>query len=72
MSRKLNRGRFPPFCERYLILSTVHEADLWDGGITFHELCWILCAIFTVLAFILASIIMIGHATHYSNPNEQR
>ncbi|KAJ5885576.1 organic solute transporter Ostalpha-domain-containing protein [Penicillium tannophilum] len=51
---------------------TIREADLWDGGITFHELCWILCAIFTVLAFILASIIMIGHATHYSNPNEQR
>ncbi|KAJ5594693.1 organic solute transporter Ostalpha-domain-containing protein [Penicillium hispanicum] len=50
----------------------IHEIDLWDGGITFHTLCIILCAIFTVIAFILAVTIMLGHATHYSRPAEQR
>ncbi|KAJ5272792.1 organic solute transporter Ostalpha-domain-containing protein [Penicillium angulare] len=51
---------------------TIHEVNLWDGGITFHTLAVYLCAIFTVLASILAGIIMLGHATHYSNPAEQR
>ncbi|KAJ6032569.1 organic solute transporter Ostalpha-domain-containing protein [Penicillium herquei] len=51
---------------------TIHEVDLWDGGITFHELAVIVSAVCTVLAAILAFTIMIGHATHYSNPAEQR
>ncbi|OJJ43606.1 hypothetical protein ASPZODRAFT_73827 [Penicilliopsis zonata CBS 506.65] len=55
--------------EEYL---TIHEVDLWDGGITFHTLCIILCAIFTVISFILAGILIAGHALHYSRPNEQR
>lgn len=50
----------------------VHEVDLWDGGVTFHNLCVILCAILTVISFILASVIIFGHALHYSVPHQQR
>ncbi|OKL57467.1 hypothetical protein UA08_06929 [Talaromyces atroroseus] len=61
-----------PTCNSTDHIATIHEVDLWDGGVTFHTLCVILCAVLTVVSFILASIIIFGHATHYSQPDQQR
>ncbi|KAH8698684.1 organic solute transporter Ostalpha-domain-containing protein [Talaromyces proteolyticus] len=61
-----------PSCNSTEENATIHEIHLWNGGVTFHNLSVILCAIFTVISFILVSILIIGHTTHYSRPAEQR
>jgi hypothetical protein len=48
------------------------EEDLWDGGITFHELSLIVGGICAVLACAISAFLIMSHATHYSKPIEQR
>ncbi|KAJ5461751.1 uncharacterized protein N7458_003303 [Penicillium daleae] len=48
------------------------EEDLWDGGITFHELSLIVGGICAVLACAVSAFLIMSHATHYSKPIEQR
>lgn len=70
-------GFFPP-----LVLQTVkvnhlkriivEEIDLWEGGITFHQLGLIISAAFASLATILSLYLIFQHATHYLRPREQR
>lgn len=52
--------------------SVINELPLWDGGIAFHKLCIIISTVLTVVSFLLAMIIIMGHALHYSNPGQQR
>ncbi|KAH8692142.1 organic solute transporter Ostalpha-domain-containing protein [Talaromyces proteolyticus] len=61
-----------PSCDSSAVDGTISETRLWEGGWMFHNLAIILCAIFTLIAFIIAGILIIGHATHYSRPSEQR
>jgi hypothetical protein len=53
-------------------VSTVNEAPLWDGGITFHRLSEFVGAVFALVACAVSFFLIIGHATHYSKPEEQR
>jgi len=50
----------------------VNEVELWDGGLTFHELALIVGGAFAIVAGIVSFYIIMGHATHYSKPLEQR
>ncbi|CAI7673622.1 unnamed protein product [Penicillium bialowiezense] len=50
----------------------VSEIGLWSNGITFHSLCIVICAFSTLTAILLAGLLIIGHATHYSKPTEQQ
>lgn len=52
--------------------SVVNEVPLWDDGTTLHKLCIIISAVLTVVSFLLAMIIVMGHALHYSHPGQQR
>lgn len=52
--------------------STVSEVDLWDGGITFHSLSLIVGGVCALLACAVSMFLIMGHATHYSKPIEQR
>ncbi|KAI2866857.1 hypothetical protein CBS147343_176 [Aspergillus niger] len=61
-----------PVCNSTSEDETITEVDLWDGGITFHQLCLIMGGAFGLMA-ILVSFYLIGmHATHYSKKIEQR
>ncbi|KAJ5191733.1 uncharacterized protein N7498_010718 [Penicillium cinerascens] len=51
---------------------TISEVDLWDGGITFHSLSLIVGGVCAVLASAVSMFLIMGHATHYSKPIEQR
>ncbi|EAW12624.1 OSTA/TMEM184 family protein [Aspergillus clavatus NRRL 1] len=53
-------------------MRTVAEVDLWDGGLTFHELCLIVGGAFAILAATISIYLIMCHATHYSKPIEQR
>ncbi|KAJ5378713.1 hypothetical protein N7509_011832 [Penicillium cosmopolitanum] len=50
----------------------IEEVDLWDGGITFHELSLILGGVCALIACVISIFLIMGHATHYSKPVEQR
>ncbi|KAJ5223534.1 hypothetical protein N7468_008076 [Penicillium chermesinum] len=50
----------------------ISEADLWDGGITFHEMALIVGGVCGVLACAVSLFLIVGHATHYSKPVQQR
>lgn len=50
----------------------VDEVELWDGGLTFHQLALIAGGAFAIFAGIMSLYIIMGHATHYSKPLEQR
>ncbi|KAJ5743026.1 hypothetical protein N7533_010128 [Penicillium manginii] len=50
----------------------IEEVDLWDGGITFHELALILGGVCALIACFISIFLIMGHATHYSKPIEQR
>jgi hypothetical protein len=48
------------------------EEDLWDGGITFHNLSLIVAGVCALLACFVSIFLIMSHATHYSKPIEQR
>ncbi|KAJ5573609.1 uncharacterized protein N7459_008036 [Penicillium hispanicum] len=50
----------------------IDELDLWDGGITFHDLSLILGGVCCLLACASSAFLILGHAMHYSKPIEQR
>jgi len=54
------------------IIIIVNEVPLWDGGITFHQMALIVGGAFAIVAGIVSFYIIMGHATHYSKPLEQR
>ena len=41
------------------------------GSLTFHTLTIFLCGAFTALALLLSGILLVLHATHFSNPGQQ-
>jgi hypothetical protein len=53
-------------------LRTVVEEDLWDGGITFHQLSLIVAGVCALLSCAISAFLIMTHATHYSKPIEQR
>ncbi|KAJ5833692.1 hypothetical protein N7474_002003 [Penicillium riverlandense] len=59
-------------CNATLENATINEAPLWDGGITFHRLSELVGAVFAVVACAVSFFLIMGHATHYSKPEEQR
>ncbi|KAL3474547.1 organic solute transporter Ostalpha-domain-containing protein [Aspergillus californicus] len=61
-----------PVCNTTEEDETIHEIDLWDGGLTFHELCVIVVGAFAIVAGIISFYLIMRHATHYSKPIEQR
>ncbi|KKK19562.1 hypothetical protein P175DRAFT_0506376 [Aspergillus ochraceoroseus IBT 24754] len=61
-----------PVCNLTEENETIHEIDLWDGGLTFHELSLIIIGGFAVLAVLISFCLIMLHATHYSKPVEQR
>ncbi|KAL4925383.1 OSTA/TMEM184 family protein [Aspergillus undulatus] len=61
-----------PVCNTTEEDETIHEIDLWDGGLTFHELCVIVVGAFALVAGIISFYLIMRHATHYSKPVEQR
>ncbi|KAJ5689076.1 hypothetical protein N7462_003468 [Penicillium macrosclerotiorum] len=48
------------------------EEDLWDGGISFHQLSLIVGGVCALLACAISIFLIMGHAMHYSKPIEQR
>ncbi|KAJ5104459.1 hypothetical protein NUU61_001806 [Penicillium alfredii] len=50
----------------------ITEVDLWDGGITFHQLSLLLGGACAIVACAVSIFLIMGHATHYSKPIEQR
>jgi len=48
-----------------------HEKPLW-GTVTFHRLGLFISGSFGLGAVCVASFLLLGHATHYSKPWEQR
>ncbi|KAK6812858.1 Organic solute transporter Ostalpha [Aspergillus parasiticus SU-1] len=61
-----------PVCNSTLEEGTIEEADLWNGGITFHQLCQIVGGVFALIAAGVSFFLIMCHATHYSKPIEQR
>ncbi|CEL09886.1 hypothetical protein ASPCAL13014 [Aspergillus calidoustus] len=61
-----------PVCNTTEEDETIHEVDLWDGGLTFHELCLIIIGAFALVAGFISFYLIMRHATHYSKPVEQR
>ncbi|KAL3442193.1 organic solute transporter Ostalpha-domain-containing protein [Aspergillus insuetus] len=61
-----------PVCNTTEEDETIHEIDLWDGGLTFHELCLIIIGAFALVAGFISFYLIMRHATHYSKPVEQR
>ncbi|KAL4807761.1 organic solute transporter Ostalpha-domain-containing protein [Aspergillus unguis] len=61
-----------PVCNTTEEDETIHEIDLWDGGLTFHDLCVIVVGAFAIVAGIISFYLIMRHATHYSKPIEQR
>ncbi|KAI9371242.1 organic solute transporter Ostalpha-domain-containing protein [Aspergillus egyptiacus] len=61
-----------PVCNTTEENETIHEIDLWDGGLTFHELCVIVVGAFALIAGLISFYLIMQHATHYSKPVEQR
>ncbi|KAL4957515.1 organic solute transporter Ostalpha-domain-containing protein [Aspergillus filifer] len=61
-----------PVCNTTEEDETIHEIDLWDGGLTFHELCVIVVGVFALIAGFISFYLILRHATHYSKPIEQR
>ncbi|KAL4919482.1 organic solute transporter Ostalpha-domain-containing protein [Aspergillus aurantiobrunneus] len=61
-----------PVCNTTEEDETIHEIDLWDGGLTFHEFCVIVVGAFSLVAAITSFYLIMRHATHYSKPIEQR
>lgn len=47
------------------------ETPLWKG-FTFHHFGLILSAVFGLIACVIAFVLIVLHATHYSKPWEQR
>lgn len=52
--------------------TTVDEVALWAGGLTFHHLALLIGAVFALVAGGVSFYLIMGHATHYSKPIEQR
>ncbi|KAJ5628625.1 hypothetical protein N7490_010853 [Penicillium lividum] len=50
----------------------ITETDLWDGGLTFHELSLIVGGVCALFACIISIFLVISHARHYSKAIEQR
>lgn len=50
----------------------VSEVNLWEGGITFHTLALLVSGAFSVVATVISIFLIVFHATHYSQPGEQR
>ncbi|KAL2820519.1 organic solute transporter Ostalpha-domain-containing protein [Aspergillus cavernicola] len=61
-----------PVCNTTEEDETIHEIDLWDGGITFHHFCLIVIGAFALVASFISFYLIMRHATHYSKPVEQR
>ncbi|KAL5342890.1 organic solute transporter Ostalpha-domain-containing protein [Aspergillus crustosus] len=61
-----------PVCNTTEEDETIHEIDLWDNGLTFHELCLIVIGAFALVAGFVSFYLIMRHATHYSKPVEQR
>lgn len=45
---------------------------MWPDGITFHNLCLVVGGVFALIACGFSFYLIMGHATHYSKPEEQR
>ncbi|KAL4737505.1 organic solute transporter Ostalpha-domain-containing protein [Aspergillus similis] len=61
-----------PVCNTTEEDETIHEIDLWNNGLTFHELCVIVVGAFAIVAGLVSFYLIMRHATHYSKPIEQR
>ncbi|OOF92150.1 hypothetical protein ASPCADRAFT_210561 [Aspergillus carbonarius ITEM 5010] len=61
-----------PVCNSTVEDETITEVDLWDGGITFHELCLIVGGVFGLISILVSFYLIAMHATHYSKKIEQR
>ncbi|KAL2802224.1 organic solute transporter Ostalpha-domain-containing protein [Aspergillus granulosus] len=61
-----------PVCNTTEEDETIHEIELWDGGLTFHDLCLIIVGAFALVAGFISFYLIMRHATHYSKPVEQR
>ncbi|KAL1962565.1 hypothetical protein VTN77DRAFT_9358 [Rasamsonia byssochlamydoides] len=59
-------------CNTTLEDEKISEVDLWNGGLTFHDLGVLLCAGFGLTAILFSSFLIFMHALHYSKPREQR
>ncbi|RAH43430.1 OSTA/TMEM184 family protein [Aspergillus brunneoviolaceus CBS 621.78] len=51
---------------------TLTETPLWNGDLTFHDLCLIISGVFAIIASIVSIVPIMGHALHYTKPIEQR
>jgi len=60
-----------PHCNNTLANEHISEIPIWHGY-TFHEFGLVLSAIFGLIALIIASFLILMHATHYLKPYEQR
>ncbi|KAK5128024.1 hypothetical protein LTR85_005141 [Meristemomyces frigidus] len=60
------------YCNTTLEDQTIHEVDLWKGGLTFHHLGLFLAAVFGLISIFLALYLVFRHATHYLRPWEQK
>ncbi|KAH8430487.1 uncharacterized protein LDX57_008149 [Aspergillus melleus] len=61
-----------PQCNSTVENETIHEVELWDGGLTFHTLCLIAGGAFALTGACISFFLIMCHATHYSKPTEQR
>ncbi|PWY70269.1 DUF300-domain-containing protein [Aspergillus heteromorphus CBS 117.55] len=61
-----------PTCNSTVEDETITEVELWDGGLTFHDLCLIVGGIFGLLSIVISFYLIFMHATHYSKKIEQR
>lgn len=59
-------------CNTTLDGEKISEVNLWEGGITFHTLALLVSGAFSVVATVISIFLIVFHATHYSQPGEQR
>ncbi|KAJ6007679.1 hypothetical protein N7540_011655 [Penicillium herquei] len=50
----------------------INETELWDGGLTFHDLSLVIGGVCALLACIVSIFLIMNHAMHYSKPIHQR